>query len=199
MRKYFILTLALCLCGFTLPPAYAGDTSGFPHPEQAVNQVIHSVMAEHDIPGMAAGITVHGKRHVFSYGLASKESGQKVTEHTTFEVGSISKTFTASLAAYAQERDALSLSDKASTYLAPLEGSRFDAISLLELGTYTAGCLPLQFPDSVGNEEEMLAYFKTSEPSCGVGTHRLYSNQSIGLLGYLTAKSMGKPFEELRK
>jgi beta-lactamase class C len=146
---------------------------------------------------MAVAVTVQGKRYFFNYGVASKESGQKVTQDTIFEIGSVSKTFTATLASYAQVSGTLSLLDNASKYLPALADSSFNKISLLNLGTYTAGGLPLQFPDDVNDQQEMIAYYKGWRPSYAAGTHRLYSNPSIGLFGYLTARSMGKPFDEL--
>lgn len=162
-----------------------------------VDAAIQPVMQENAIPGMAVAVTLNGEQFYFNYGVASKESGQPVTDDTIFEIGSVSKTFTATLVTYAQEIKALSLSDHASQYLPSLRGSSFDRISLLDLGTYTAGGLPLQFPDNVDSHERMIAYYNTWQPSYAVGTHRLYSNPSIGLLGFLTAKSMGEPFDDL--
>lgn len=162
-----------------------------------VNAVILPLMAENDIPGMAVAISIRGERHIFNYGLASKESRQEVREDTLFEIGSISKTFTATLAGYAQAKKDLSLSDTVSQHLPELKGGCFDAISLLDLAAYTAGGLPLQFPDSVKDARTMIAYFKNWRPAYAAGTQRLYSNPSIGLLGYVTAKSMGESFENL--
>ena len=107
--------------------------------------------------------------------------------------------FTAALAGYAQASGALSLSDPASRYLPELEGSAFDEISLLELGTYTAGGLPLQFPESVQSEEAMIDYYRQWQPEFAPGSHRLYSNPSLGLFGYLAAQSLGQPFEMAMK
>ena len=129
--------------------------------------------------------------------MASKDSGQKVSKDTIFEIGSISKTFTATLASFAQVSGTLSFSDNASTYLPALAGSSFDRISLLDLGTYSAGGLPLQFPDDVTDQQKMIAYYRNWRPSYAAGTHRQYSNPSIGLFGYLAAESMDKPFDEL--
>lgn len=177
--------------------AYAADSSEQSRLERVVNETIRLLMKENKVPGMAVAVTVRGKRFFFNYGVASKKNGQKVTQDTIFEIGSISKTFTATLASYARARGTLSLSDNASKYLPALAGSSFDTISLLDLGTYTAGGLPLQFPDSVTDQEKMIAYYKSWRPAYAVGTHRRYSNPSIGLFGYLAAKSMGEPFSDL--
>ena len=82
--------------------------------DRVVNAVIAPVMERNNVPGMAVAVSVEGKQHFFNYGVASKASGQKVTTDTIFEIGSISKTFTATLASYARARGALSLSDNAS-------------------------------------------------------------------------------------
>jgi beta-lactamase class C len=162
-----------------------------------VDAAIQPVMLAHEIPGMAVAVTLDGKQHYFSYGVASRETGQAVTPDTLFEIGSVSKTFTATLAAYAQESGRLSLSDPASQHLPALRGSRFERISLLELGTYTAGGLPLQFPDEVTDQQQMIAYYNQWQPTYAPGSHRRYSNPSIGLLGYLTARSMDEPYRAL--
>jgi beta-lactamase class C len=182
---------------FFAPWAHAAEGGSPYRLAQVVTEAIRPVMEEYNVPGMAVAVTVQGQRSYFNYGVASKESGQKVTEDTLFEVGSISKTFTATLASYAQVTGALSFSDKASRYMPALAGSSFDQISLLDLGTYAAGGLPLQFPDSVTDQDTMIAYYRNWRPAYPAGTHRQYSNPSIGLFGHLAARSMGKPFDDL--
>ncbi|WP_026615092.1 class C beta-lactamase [Ensifer aridi] len=199
MKKISAARIAFLIAAplFCATHAYATDKSDKSLLKRAVDEAIRPVMEENGVPGMAVAVTAQGRRYLFNYGLASKESGQKVTDGTLFEIGSISKTFTATLASYAETRGTLSLSDKASKYLPALAGSSFDKISLLDLGTYTAGGLPLQFPDSVTDQQSMIAYFKTWRPNYPAGTHRVYSNPSIGLFGYLAAESMGEPFDDL--
>lgn len=165
--------------------------------EAIVKAAIEPVMQQQQIPGVAVAITVNGKPHYFNYGVASKENGKAVTEDTLFEIGSVSKTYTATLAAYAQATGKLSLSDNASQVLPALRDSAFDNISVLQLGTYTAGGLPLQFPSEADRQDKMLGYFKQWKPTYAAGTHRQYSNPSLGLFGYLAAQSMGAPFDEL--
>ncbi|MFJ7108564.1 class C beta-lactamase [Pseudomonas sp. NPDC098740] len=165
--------------------------------EAIVTAAIEPVIQQQQIPGVAVAITVNGQPHYFNYGVASKENGKAVTEDTLFEIGSVSKTFTATLAAYAQATGKLSLSDKASSVLPELRGSAFDNISVLQLGTYSAGGLPLQFPGDADAPDKMLGYFKQWKPTYAAGTHRQYSNPSLGLFGYLAAQSMGAPFDDV--
>lgn len=188
------LVAACLLCGAT---AHAAGSSEQGQLQRTVDAAIRPAMKASNVPGMAVAVTVGGKRYFFNYGVTAKQGGKNVTENTIFEIGSISKTFTATLAAYAQARGSLSLSDKASKYLPALAGSSFDTISLLDLGTYSAGGLPLQFPEAVANPDKMVAYFKSWRPDYAPGTHRRYSNPSIGLFGYLAARSMGQPFDDL--
>ena len=117
-----------------------------------------------------------------------------MTPETLFEIGSVSKTFTATLAGYALTQDKMRLDDRASQHWPALQGSRFDGISLLDLATYTAGGLPLQFPDSVQKDQAQIRdYYRQWQPTYAPGSQRLYSNPSIGLFGYLAARAVPGP------
>jgi beta-lactamase class C len=151
-------------------------------------------MKKYGIPGMAVGLTVRGRHYVFDYGVASKSTGKPIDDATLFEIGSISKTFTASLASYAQLTGKLALSDEAGADFPPLRGTRFDHVRLVNLGTYTAGGLPLQFPEDVKTGDDALRYYQRWKPQHAAGTYRLYSNPSIMLLGLIAAKAMHADF-----
>ena len=69
---------------------------------RVVDDAIRPLMAKDKIPGMAVGITMAGKSWVFNYGVASTETRMPVTGDTLFEVGSVTKAFTATLASWAQ-------------------------------------------------------------------------------------------------
>lgn len=130
-----------------------------------VDRAIQPVIAKYSIPGMAIAVTVAGKAYVFDY-VASRQTRQPVTRDTLFELGSVSKTFTATLASYAQVDGTPSLSDKTGKYLPQLRGSPFgDEVSLLNLGTHTPGGLPLQVPDAVQNNDQLMQYFKAWQPA----------------------------------
>ncbi|HCI4064727.1 TPA: PDC family class C beta-lactamase [Pseudomonas aeruginosa] len=193
-----------CLCGiaastllFATTPAIA-DEAPADRLKALVDAAVQPVMKANDIPGLAVAISLKGEPHYFSYGLASKEDGRRVTPETLFEIGSVSKTFTVTLAGYALAQDKMRLDDRASQHWPALQGSRFDGISLLDLATYTAGGLPLQFPDSVQKDQAQIRdYYRQWQPTYAPGSQRLYSNPSIGLFGYLAARSLGQPFERL--
>ncbi|MDD2104434.1 class C beta-lactamase [Pseudomonas putida] len=184
--------LAACVAMLAAGQALAQDPL-----ESIVSNAVRPVMQAQGIAGMAVAVTLNGKPHYFNYGLASKETGSPVTQDTLFEIGSVSKTYTATLAAYAQATGKLALTDKASEVLPALHGSAFDHISVLQLATYTAGGLPLQFPAEADSADKMLGYYQQWKPAYAVGSHRLYSNPSIGLSGYLAAQALGQPFNVL--
>jgi beta-lactamase class C len=146
---------------------------------------------------MAVAVTVAGKSYVFNYGVASKNPRTPVTDDTLFEIGSLSKTFTATLASWAQVQHHLALSDTTAKYLPQLAGTPFGNVTLLSLGTHTPGGVPLQFPDDVTNNAQLMRYLEHWHPAYPMGTYRTYSNVGIGMLGFITAKSMGKDFRSL--
>ena len=161
-----------------------------------VDAAIRPMMAEHSLPGMAVGVTVNGKAYVFNYGVASKEKNIPVDGGTMFELGSVSKPITATMVSYAQVLGKLSLADHPSKYMPELKGAAIDRATLLHLGTYTAGGLPLQFPDDVV-EGGMASYYQQWTPSAPPGAQRRYSNPSLGLFGHLAALAMKRDFADL--
>ncbi|GGC50088.1 class C beta-lactamase [Chelatococcus reniformis] len=194
-RAAGLLALALTSSGLLAAPVRAAE--GPDRIAAVVERVVRPLLAAHGVPGMAVAVTVGGRSAVFNYGVASKASNAPVTDATLFEIGSVSKTFTATLAAHAQALGKLSLDDRPGRYLPELRGSPIDAASLLNLGTYTAGGLPLQFPGAVTSDAKMLAYLKQWKPSAAPGSQRRYSNPSLGLFGHATARAMSGSFAEL--
>lgn len=184
---------------FVLAVLAAGPAVGLASDRVApvVDAVIRPLMVKDRLPGVAVGITVDGRSRVFDYGEASLQSHKPVTADTLFEIGSVSKTFTATLAAYAALRGRMALCDKAGDYLRYLRGTRLGNVSLLDLATFTSGGLPLQLPANVRTNGELVRYFRTWRPRYAPGTYRTYSNPAIGLLGLATARSMHQGFSKL--
>ncbi|WP_425646530.1 class C beta-lactamase [Agrobacterium leguminum] len=193
-RRHIALATLLSTGLFT--QALAADDAKL---KAITDAAIKPVMEKNGIPGLAVGISVDGESHVFTYGVMSKSSGQPVTAQTLFELGSISKTFTVTLSTYAEMNGQLSLSGKVEDYLPSMKGKPLGDVTLMQLGTHTAGGFPLQVPDNVKTEQQLLAYLKAWKPSYKPGTYRTYANPSIGMLGYITAKAMGQSFDDAMK
>ncbi|MGU3807588.1 class C beta-lactamase [Vibrio diabolicus] len=165
--------------------------------KSVVDECAKGLMNEYDIPGLAVAVTIDGKRYFYNYGFADESTGSLVTNDTIFELGSISKTFAATLTGYAQEKGKLNMDDKVKDYIPELENSVLGNTKLVHVATYTAGGLPLQFPSEVTNDADMMQYYKTWKPEYEAGTKRKYSNPSIGLFGYIGALSMKSDYTEM--
>ena len=165
--------------------------------KSVVDECAKGLMNEYDISGLAVAVTIDGKRYFYNYGFADESKGSLVTNDTIFELGSISKTFAATLTGYAQAKGKLNMDDKVKDYIPELENSILGNTKLVHVATYTAGGLPLQFPSEVTNDAEMMQYYKTWKPEYEAGTKRKYSNPSIGLFGYIGALSMKSDYTEM--
>ncbi len=189
-----LLTVAwfpLLACLATL--SHAADISRA-KAHEIVKTVIQPVMQEHRIPGMAIGLVLQNQVYIFNFGLASAADRRPVTDATLFEIGSLSKTFTATLATYAEVTGKLKLSDMVADHLPELTDTAFGNLQLHHLGTHTTGGLPLQVPDQIRNKDQLLSYLQMWKPPYATGTVRTYANPGIGMLGAIAAKSMGKDF-----
>lgn len=163
----------------------------------AADAAARTIMQRHDVPGLAIAVTRNGERHVFNYGVAARDSGLPVTDDTIFEVGSVSKTFTAALGGVAMHKGLMKPGDPAGAFLPWLGDGALARTPVMNLATYTAGGLPLQFPDSITDDASMHAWFAGWKPTSAPGDSRQYSNPSIGLYGATVAAAMDGDFAEL--
>lgn len=197
------LALPLLFCAILFTPAAsraAGSSNAVAQNtsmQRLVSETAKPVIQYYQIPGMAIGIIINGQRHVFNYGLASKADGTKIDAQTLFEIGSISKVFAASLVEYEQARGQISLNGTVGDYLPALKTSPIGKVSLLQLGTYTPGGMPLEVPANLKNDSELLDYLKSWHPAYPPGTMRTYSNMSIGLMGFIAARQANAPYAEI--
>ena len=196
-KNYLTAFLILpCLATGQAVPSQGSGSANRTVLQEEVDKVILPVMKEFSVPGIAVAVTINGEHYFYNYGVASKQTQDAVTSETVFELGSISKTFTATLASYAKVEGKMSFSDHISKYITALKGSAFDRITVLNAATHTTGGLPLQFPDNIKDNRRAIKYLKTWQPKSEPGTDRSYSNPGTGLLGMVAANSLDQSFEK---
>lgn len=191
MKTIIHCCVAALFCG---APALAAPLSDQAF-QRLAETVFDPVTTAHDIPGIAVGVTYRGKTYVHTDGLAVRDPAQPVTAETLFELGSVSKLFTAALAGLAQERGLLSLDGPVSTAMPALGGSAFDTITLYDLAAHATGGLPLQVPDQITDDATLTKWLAAWRPDGDPAGVRSYSNLGIGLLGRITAQAFGSDFE----
>ncbi|MDC5044639.1 ADC family extended-spectrum class C beta-lactamase [Acinetobacter baumannii] len=176
---------------------YAGNTPKDQEIKKMVDQNFKPLLEKYDVPGMAVGVIQNNKKYEMYYGLQSVQDKKAVNSSTIFELGSVSKLFTATAGGYAKNKGKISFDDKPGKYWKELKNTPIDQVNLLQLATYTSGNLALQFPDEVQTDQQVLTFFKDWQPKNPIGEYRQYSNPSIGLFGKVVALSMNKPFDQV--
>ena len=109
IRRDFLLT-ALCACALLGAPTLASEAE-----RPSVAEKVQTIMAEWDradSPGCAIAVVQEGKT-VFKrgYGQANLDHGVPITSRTVFDIGSVSKQFTAAAIALLVQQGRLSLDD----------------------------------------------------------------------------------------
>ncbi|MEO4201999.1 ADC family extended-spectrum class C beta-lactamase [Acinetobacter pittii] len=176
---------------------YAGNTPKDREIKKLVDQNFKPLLDKYDVPGMAVGVIQNNKKYETYYGLQSVQDKKSVSSSTIFELGSVSKLFTATAGGYAKNKGKISFDDTPGKYWKELKNTPIDQVNLLQLATYTSGNLALQFPDEVQTDQQVLTFFKEWKPKNPIGEYRQYSNPSIGLFGKVVALSMNKPFDQV--
>lgn len=178
-----------------------------------VDRAVHRYMQSKKSGGLAVGIFTEGQSHSFFYGSKESNGTTAPDEKTIFEIGSITKVFTATLLADMHLKKEVQLDDLVNRYLpAPARLPSRDGIdiTLRHLATHTSG-LP-RLPDNLGGknldpanpyahytEEELYACLARCRLKNKPGTKSNYSNLGAGLLGHVLAKAAGIDFETLVK
>jgi serine-type D-Ala-D-Ala carboxypeptidase/endopeptidase len=156
--------------------------------------------------GIALGIIDHGRTRIYVAG--SDGNGRPVDEKTLFEIGSVTKTFTATALAAMAQAGQVRLDDPISKYLpagahAPSKDGQ--PITLQELAEQRSGLprLPTNM-DPYGDDPyanyslaDMYAFLNQYTLTRDPGALYEYSNYGIGLLGQLLADRAGTSYPEL--
>ena len=162
-----------------------------------------------DIVGLVIGLIDGEEVSYYTAGVPSAKANGEINEHTVFEIGSISKTFTGLMLADMATKGKVKLNDPIQQYLpegikAPMKNDA--SIALVHLANYTSGLarLPGNFtPTDMSNpyvdytKELMYDYLNNSELSRDIGEEYEYSNYATGLLGQILATQNNMSYEDL--
>lgn len=163
---------------------------------------IRAAMEKSGIPGAAVAVVV-GDKVVWTkgFGVANAETGAPVTPDTLFQIGSVTKSFTAAAILAAAADGAIALDKPVSTYVSGLTPC-VGAPTLAQLLSHTGGII--DEPDEFGpqGEEGLGAYQRTwTNEYCLLPPGRAfsYSNSGFSLAGLALQEVDAKPFADVMK
>ncbi len=197
---YFVRLLSFC---FLISDAHAVDSL----PENVTKSIDRRI--ENGInPSIAIGIITESGASYFNFGTMSTD-GVVVDEHTIYEIGSITKVFTAILLAQQVIDGKVLLDDPINKYLppevvVPVLGS--NEITFGNLSDHTSGLprMPENFAPANPNNpfadytvEQLYAYISSYTPTREVGSAYEYSNLAQGLLGHILGLNTNLSYESL--
>jgi D-alanyl-D-alanine-carboxypeptidase/D-alanyl-D-alanine-endopeptidase len=207
-RRTFIMSIAAAA---TAGLARAFDVDD----DDAIRQILRRrVDVEKRSVGMAVCVVTPSRKGIVTWGRERLSDNRPVTSETVFEIGSITKVFTALVLADMVRRGEVGLDDPVSRHLPsdfklPLRDGR--EITLADLATHTSGLprwplLPSDSPPSQAAIEaagrislqDFKAWLANVHPQIPPGAGGWwYSNVGYALLGMALAHRGGRPYEAL--
>jgi CubicO group peptidase (beta-lactamase class C family) len=171
---------------------------------------IAALIAQRNAPragqGIVVGVIEPGSERVIVGGPAE---GPAFGGDTVFEIGSISKVFTALILADMANKGEVALDDPAEKYLPPgatMPERGGKKITLRDLSTHVSGLprLPENMPladidDPYADytDQLMLDFLASYELPRDIGAQFEYSNFAVGLLGWLLCRAAGEDYDTL--
>lgn len=170
---------------------------------------VRAFLKERDVPGASVAIiTRDGVNWADAFGFADLGSSRAAAIRTPYQIGSVTKVFTASLLLRLRDRGLLELDDPLRKWLlegVPLPTSRRGPaeITLRHLLTHSAGlpANPVNRRDVDGvmqpySVAELYAGLRATHLRSSPGQEWYYSNLGYALLGHVVQRVTGRPFEE---
>ena len=179
--------------------------------DKKVDAAAQSYITIEATTGLSIGILKDGKTYFYHYGETEKGKKKLPNEKTIYEIGSISKTFTAILLAQAVNEGKLNLNDPASNYLpAAIPPLQFqgDPVTVKMLSNHSSGLprMPENFAASATDllnpyknygVEQLFKFYSTYKMDRKPGSVYDYSNLGVGTLGVILENMYKKSYEEL--
>jgi CubicO group peptidase (beta-lactamase class C family) len=154
--------------------------------------------------GVAVAWVDRGGAAFFQSGRFDSDDPRPITPDTKFEIGSVTKVFTALLLAESERLGRVSRNDPAAKYLLPPDDPAQPAlakITLLSLATHASG-LP-RMPAGVGGDRDrnydrakLVAALRAHGPIAQVGRIVVYSNFGAAVLGEALGRAWGTTYAD---
>ncbi|PRD48342.1 serine hydrolase domain-containing protein [Sphingobacterium haloxyli] len=175
-----------------------------------IDSVAHTYIKKANTQSLAVAVFHKNKYKTFLYGETEKGNNTLPTENTLYEIGSITKVFTATLLADLVTKDIIQLDDSIAHFLPDSVSSNpsLKGITFKSLANHTSG-LPRMAdnwnqitgynekdPFARYDQEALFSYLKHYQPLREPGLEYEYSNVGYGLLGELIAIIKKKSYME---
>jgi CubicO group peptidase (beta-lactamase class C family) len=191
-----VLSFSLMISLFAVPYCFAGDLA------RKIDEYLTAAAEVQKFSGSALvakdGVSILNK----GYGMANYELSVPNTPETKFQIGSITKQFTAAAIMKLVDKGLLSVDDPISNYLPDYPKETGDSVTIHHLLTHTAG-----IPDYTGDmslmekraceisTEEVLGSFKDKPLDFRPGESFKYSNSGYYLLGLIIEEVSGQSYD----
>jgi len=172
--------------------------------ESAWEQVVacaEAAMKTHGVPGAVVGILHQGEIKTAGLGVTHVEHPLPVTPDTLFQIGSITKTYTATAIMRLVEQGKLSLDEPVRTYVpdfAVVDQDTSARVTVWHLLTHTAGWSGDLFTDMNFGDDALAQYVAAMaelEQETPLGAYVSYNNAAVTLAGHVVAAVTGKTYE----
>ncbi|WP_374465348.1 serine hydrolase domain-containing protein [Chryseobacterium sp.] len=197
-----IKKLIPCLALFLLFNTTDAQINGF---EKKIDSIIQTEFGNHDEPGGVFMITKNGKNiYRKAFGKANLELNVNLTPDYVFQIGSMTKQFTAIAILMLEQQGKLNVSDPVSRYIKDYPDG--DHITIHHLLTHTSGIKDFTKMKSLSSiaqkemkPEEMVNFFKSEPVDFAPGEKFDYNNSGYVVLGYIIELVSGTSYEEFIK
>jgi CubicO group peptidase (beta-lactamase class C family) len=177
------------------------DTSSKKSPTQKLDEFLISLSNAHKFNGTAL-IAQKGKILLHKgYGWKNAAANTFNDTNSIYQIGSLTKPFTAQIILKLQELGKLSITDKLNKYL--LDYPNGEKITIENLLTHTSGIASYDAEEkdtitwSPVEKADVLSVFKNKPLEFEPGSIFRYSNSGYFLLGMIAEKAGGKPYEQI--
>jgi CubicO group peptidase (beta-lactamase class C family) len=167
-----------------------------------ITEKLPALLAEHKVPGAAIGVYANGEVFDFASGVLSHVTGVEATADSVFQVGSITKTWTATLVMQLADEGLLDPDAPVVTYLPDFDLADSDAakaMTVRQLLCHKAGFEGDIFTDTGNNDdcvEKYVATLRTDPQLFSPDEMFSYNNAGYCVLGRIIEVLRGKPFDQ---